>query len=262
MKKLIIFDLDGTLAQSKQPVDEEMALLLSVLLGVVNVAIISGGDWPQFGRQLLPALTPEAPLEKLSLLPTCGTKFFAYDSAWAQLYAEDFSDDQKAEIVRSLERAVGDAAFQIEKTWGPQIEDRGSQITFSALGQLAPVEEKRKWDPEFVKRGKIKALLETRLGDVSVHFGGTTSLDITKPGIDKSYGIGRLSDMLAVSTEEMLYVGDALLPGGNDYPVKKEGVECIQVRDPEDSKRVIEAIFACLRPGRMRPGRVRPGRVP
>ena len=48
MKKLIVFDLDGTLAESKSSVDSEMSALLYDLLAVVKVAVISGGDWPQF----------------------------------------------------------------------------------------------------------------------------------------------------------------------------------------------------------------------
>ena len=52
MKKLVIFDLDGTLAESKSPVDAEMAELLRGLLAVAKVAIISGGDWPQFEKHV------------------------------------------------------------------------------------------------------------------------------------------------------------------------------------------------------------------
>lgn len=253
MKKLIIFDLDGTLAESKLPLDTEMAVLLSALAGIVNVAVISGGDWPQFETQLLSGLSPYTQLKNLSLVPTCGTKFYAHDSGWKQLYSEDFTDGEKAEIVRGLERAIELSAFQIERTWGEQIEDRGSQITFSALGQQAPVEEKKKWDPGFTKRKKMKALLEEFVPDVSVRLGGTTSIDITKPGIDKAYGIAKLSDILDISIGEMLFIGDALFPGGNDYPAKEAGVESIQVRDPDESKRVIEAILACLRSERHDP---------
>ncbi len=44
----------------------------------------------------------------------------------------------------------------------------------------------------------------------------------------------------------MLFVGDALFPGGNDYPAKATGVDSIEVRDPNETKRVIEAVIACL----------------
>src|ERR1700733_4837685 len=246
MKKLIVFDLDGTLAESKSPLDAEMATLLSALLGIVKVAVISGGDWPQFEKQLLANLPHDKHLKNLSLLPPCGTKFYQYAGDWKKIYSEDFTADEKKKIVSSLKQALEAAGFKVEKVWGETIEDRGSQITFSALGQQAPIEEKKKWDPDFSKRKKIKMLLDKLIPEFSVHLGGTTSVDVTKPGIDKAYGIRKLRDTLGIAIQGMIFIGDALFPGGNDCPARDAGVLCIQVRDPEESKRVIEAILACL----------------
>ena len=246
MKKLVIFDLDGTLAESKASLDAEMAALLSRLLGIVKVAVISGGSWKQFTDQLLSNLSDGEHLTNLSLLPTCGTKFFQYDKGWKQRYSEDLTDEEKAKIVGSLHKAVEALGVKAQKTWGEQIEDRGSQVTFSALGQQAPLEEKKKWDPDYAKRKKIKALLDGPLAEFSVRMGGATSIDVTKPGIDKAYGIRKLRDVLSVAIGEMIFIGDALFPGGNDYPAREAGVVSIQVRDPDETKRVVEAIIACL----------------
>jgi len=246
MKKLIVFDLDGTLAESKSSVDAEMAELLQELLGIVKVAVISGGDWPQFQKQLLANLANDQRLESLSLLPTCGTKFFRYAGAWEKLYSEDFTTEEKIKIVGSLEKATGAAGFRVDRVWGEAIEDRGSQITYSALGQQAPLEEKQKWDPDFAKRKKIKAILDKLIPEFSVRMGGATSIDVTKPGIDKAYGIGKLRDILGISLNEMIFIGDALFEGGNDYPVKEAGVVSIAVGGPGETKSVVEAIIACL----------------
>jgi phosphomannomutase len=248
MKKLIVFDLDGTLAESKSAIDAEMSALLGALLGVVRVAVISGGAFPQFETQLVANLPATGDLTRLSLLPTCGTRFYEYDGSWKLLYAEDFSAEQKKKIIAALNDAVDKSGFKAEKTWGEAIEDRDSQITYSALGQQAPLDAKKNWDPDFSKRQKIKALLDPMLPDFAVHLGGSTSIDITLPGIDKAYGIYKLRDILKVSIAEMIYVGDALFPGGNDYPARSTGSVCIQVRDPNETKRVIETIVACLKP--------------
>ena len=245
MKRLIVFDLDGTLAPSKSPIDAEMASLLGKLLEVVKVAIISGGDFPQFETQLLAHL-PDVPLADLSILPTNGTKFYQYGDGWQKLYSEDFTDAQKQKIVDALTKAVAESGFTATKTWGDAIEDRGSQITYSALGQQAPLSEKSVWDPDFAKRKKIKALLDPMLPEFSVHLGGATSIDVTLPGIDKAYGIRKLRDVLGIPIDEMLFLGDALFPGGNDYPAREAGADSIPVRDPEETKHVIEAIIACL----------------
>jgi phosphomannomutase len=241
-----VFDLDGTLAESKAAIDPEMATLLTGLLRVAKVAIISGGDLPQFQLQLVARLPQDELLANLSLLPTCGTRFYTYDDGWHKLYSEDLSDAQKRKITGALNDAVVKAGFTAERTWGPLVEDRESQITFSALGQQAPLEAKKDWDPDFAKRKAIKALLDGSLPDFSVRLGGSTSIDVTLPGIDKAYGIHKLRDVLHIDIAEMLYVGDALFPGGNDYPARETGAVCIQVRDPNETKRVIEVVSACL----------------
>jgi len=249
VKKLIVFDLDGTLAASKSSLDTEMSSLLHDLLGVVKVAVISGGAWLQFEKQVLSHLPKDERLTKLSILPTCGTQFFQYTGGWKRLYAEDFTADEKEKIVSSLNKAVGTAGFPVEKTWGETIEDRGSQVTYSALGQQAPLKEKEKWDSDFAKRKKIKAILDTLIPEFSVRIGGATSIDVTKHGIDKAYGIRKLRDILGISLKEMIYIGDALFVGGNDYPAEQAGVISIPVEGPKETKRVIEAIIACLDDG-------------
>jgi len=246
MKKLIVFDLDGTLAESKSSLDAEMAMLLGALLGIVKVAVISGGNWPQFEKQVLSNLPHDERLKNLSLLPTCGTKFYRYDAVWKILYSEDFTDLEKGKIIRSLKQVMAASGFAVHQNWGEVIEDRGSQITFSAMGQQAPIEEKKKWDTDFAKRQQMKAQLDNLIPEFSVRLGGTTSVDVTKPGIDKAYGIIKLRDTLGIAIQEMIFIGDALFPGGNDYPAEEAGVVSIQVRDPNESKRVIEAIIACL----------------
>lgn len=247
LKNLIVFDLDGTLAPSKSPIDAEMAKLLEGLLAVVKVAIISGGDFPQFDTQVIARLSAGSDLANLSLLPTSGTKFYQYGDGWQKVYSDDLSDADKQKIEQALEQAVAQSGFQPARSWGERIEDRGTQITYSALGQQAPLEEKSTWDPDFSKRKQIKALLDKTLPEFSVRLGGTTSIDVTRPGIDKAYGIRKLRDRLGIPIEQMLFIGDAIFPGGNDYPALEAGAESIAVRDPEDTKRVIEAIVACLR---------------
>jgi HAD superfamily hydrolase (TIGR01484 family) len=246
MKKLIVYDLDGTLAESKSPLDKEMSALLHNLLCIVKVAVISGGGWPQFEKQVLSNLPHDDRLKNLSLLPTCGTKFYKYTGEWKKIYSEDFTEEEKKKIISSLNKSIINAGFKTEKIWGEVIEDRGSQITYSALGQQAPLEEKVKWDPDYIKRKKIKSILDTFIPEFSVRIGGATSIDVTKPGIDKAYGIRKLRDILNISLKEMIFIGDALFPGGNDYPAEEAGVVSIPVKGPGETKRVTEAIIACL----------------
>jgi phosphomannomutase len=244
VKQLVVFDLDGTLAKSKAPLGVGMGKLLGRLMTVARVAIISGGTWTQFQKQLLPYLPTDDRLKRLSMLPTTGTRFMQYDGQWRQLYAEDFTAAEKKKIVGSLDKAFDQSGFRPEKHWGELIEDRGSQITLSALGQEAPLSEKKTWDPDFAKRKKIKAILDPLLPDFSVTLGGATSIDITRPGVDKAYGIHKLRETLDIPIARMMFVGDALFPGGNDHPARTTGVDCIEVRDPQETERVVRAFIA------------------
>jgi HAD superfamily hydrolase (TIGR01484 family) len=210
------------------------------------VAVISGGAWTQFEKQLLTDLPKNSQLANLSLLPTCGTKFFQFSGKWMELYSEDLTAEQKKKIIDSLIKASAEAGIHPDKVWGDVIDDRGSQVTYSALGQQAPLAEKEKWDADFAKRKKIAAILEKLIPEFSVRLGGATSIDVTKPGIDKAYGINKLRDTLHISLKEMIYIGDALFPGGNDYPAEQDGVVSIPVKGPDDTNVVIKTILACL----------------
>ncbi len=243
MKKLIVFDLDGTLATSKQAIDEDMRGLFVELLGIRSVAVISGGDWPQFERQLLEQLPPSNIFTNLFLLPTSGTKFYRFDRLWTQIYADTFTDDERRRVKDALGRAVSGSGLAGEGVWGEQIEDRGSQITFSGLGQQAPTDAKAAWDPHIQKRNRLKTLLDRALPDFAVRIGGSTSIDITRPGIDKAYGIHKSASVSGFDLPEMLFVGDALYPGGNDAPVRDAGVATIAVNDISETKLVIETII-------------------
>ncbi|CUS45246.1 MAG: HAD-IIB family hydrolase [Pseudomonadota bacterium] len=245
MKQLVAFDLDGTLAESKQPLQEPMGEALADLLGVAQVAVISGGDWPQFEKQVASRLPARADLTRLWLMPTTGTKLYRYDGSWRAVYAELFDDAQKHAIFDAFDAALKATGFVPEKTWGERIEDRGSQITFSALGQQAPLDAKEHWDPDFAKRKVIQADLRKRLPGLSINMGGATSIDVTREGVDKAYGLKKLRDTSGILLDAMLFIGDAIFPGGNDYPAKELGLDTVRVRDPGDTLSAIAAIVAC-----------------
>ncbi|MBY8826950.1 HAD-IIB family hydrolase [Hephaestia mangrovi] len=248
MKTLVAFDLDGTLAESKQALTDDMAEALADLLGVADVAVISGGDWPQFDKQVASRLPQRADRGRLWLMPTTGTKLYTYrNGSWSAVYAELFSDDEKKEIVAAFDAALDATGFVPERSWGERIEDRGSQITFSALGQQAPLDAKEAWDPDHAKRKVIQVDLQRRLPGLAINIGGTTSIDVTRAGVDKAYGLRKLSEQSGIALDAMLFIGDAIFPGGNDYPARELGLDTVKVRDAQDTMSVIAAVVACLK---------------
>lgn len=247
MKKVIAFDLDDTLAITKSTISDVMADLLGQLPEKYQICIISGGRFEQFQKQVIDALKiPHHLLANFHMMPTCGTRYYRYDDIsreWKVIYNEDIPDKDKKRIISILIEAAKWCGYLEEKPYGEIVEDRLSQITFSACGQQAPPDVKYAWDPDTKKRQKIRDKILPQLTDYEVRIGGTTSIDVTLPGIDKAYGMEKLMNVLEVGKEEILFVGDKLEEGGNDYPVKAMGIDTIAVDRWEDTALVIETLI-------------------
>ncbi|MEK9177522.1 MAG: HAD-IIB family hydrolase [Patescibacteria group bacterium] len=238
---LIIFDLDGTLTPSKSPLESEIAELLVKLLARKKVAVISGCGYTQFQTQFLNKFpTSSDSFANLLLLPVSGTQLYTWRGTWCEQYTEHLSSKEKEKIMAALNESLKMGGYiEPERIYGPIIEDRGSQITFSGLGQRAPLVLKSAWDPGRAKRERIAEILRKKISEFDVRLGGATSIDITKRGVNKGYGVRKLEDFLKITADRILFVGDALFQGGNDYPARATGVDCIQVKGPEETKELI-----------------------
>lgn len=247
MNKLIIFDLDGTLAESKQPLTSEMAELVTRLLAATRVAVISGGALSQFLKQVVSQLSVNANLANLYLLPTSGAALYEFQNDdWEKIYEERLSEKDKDTIetaMRAAAKETGLINFS-EQSWGERIEYRGGQVSMSALGQQAPIALKKKWDSDHKKRHVLQANIAARLPEFSVGIGGATTIDVTKRGIDKAYGIRKLCERLGISESKALYIGDELESGGNDEAVYKTEAQTKVVKGPADTERLIKSIIA------------------
>lgn len=246
MHKLIIFDLDGTLAESKQPITSEMALLLTKLLATTRVAIISGGALSQFLKQVIAMLPVDADLAHLYLLPTSGAALYEYkNDGWNKIYEERLSEKDKDTIETAMVAAAEKTGVIDFSTpsWGERIEYRGGQVSLSALGQQAPLALKKTWDPKHAKRHKLQEVLAAHLPGFSVGIGGATTIDVTRRGVDKAYGVRKLCERLGLHESDALYVGDELEAGGNDEAVYKTEAQTQAVKDPLETIHFIENLL-------------------
>ncbi len=252
MKKILAFDSDDTIVLSKMPASDRMAGLLAELLRWYDICIISGTGfesviYPNTVRQIEQKIKDidGADLSRLHIMPTCGTRYYRYDGEWKLQYQEDLTDDQKARIFTAIEQSAKKLDMWEENPAGEIIEDRLSQITYSALGQQATPEVKYAWaEANKNKRKQLNNAVKALIPEFEVRTAGTTSLDITKPGIDKAYGMHKLMEATGVSMDEILFFGDKLEEGGNDYPVRAMGVDCIAVERWEDTAYALEGIAA------------------
>lgn len=246
-KKLIVFDLDGTLTESKSDMDSEMAGLLKKLLEKKMAAIIGGGKYETFQKQFLAKLdaSPEL-LKNLFIFPVTATVFYKYGPrGWEEVYRESLSKEEKEKVLAAFEKTFQELNYKHpDKIYGELIEDRGGEITFSALGQESPLEAKEKWNKENRDiRAKMEETLQKLLPDIEVKVAGLTSIDVTRKEVDKAYGIRQMEKYLGVPIKEMLFVGDDFSHEGNDEPVLKTGVLSFEVKGVEETKGLIRSFF-------------------
>lgn len=248
-KRLIAFDVDDTLVKSKNPLTNEMRDLLARLLDKYEVAIISGSRYEIFQTNIIEPLAGVAgdSLKRMHILPTCGTRYYTYSGDvknWNLEYAEDFTEEQKAEISEACERRAREFGLWPEEPFGEVIEDRFSQIAMSLLGQEAPAEAKYEWFNTHKEEAyRLTEKIAEDLPDYEVRYGGTTTVDVTSKGIDKAFGMQKLLDALDLQKEDALFIGDRLEEGGNDYPVKAMGVDTIDVDGWETTPYVVRGIL-------------------
>lgn len=245
--KVYGFDLDNTLASSKQPMAPAMIERFSRLTGCAVVAVISGGGIGVVTSQVLDVLTPTANRYNLHVMPTSGSRYYRWDgSSWALVYAHDLDADDAAVIEASLEHHAKALGMWQDEVWGPRIENRGSQITFSALGQYAPFEAKNAWDPDNSKKRALVEAVRADLPDFKVRAGGYSSVDVSRLGLDKAFAVRTLADMLHVDVEHIAFTGDRMTPDGNDYPAVAAGAMGMRVQDPHDALDLMDALLARL----------------
>ena len=238
--KAFAFDLDGTLAVSKSALSEEVSEFLCKLLSRGKVVMVISGGWmPQFEKQFLANFKcSEENLKKLYLMPTSGAiMYFRNEKAeWEKKYEHAIPQGDVSKISDAFDDILKRLSFEMpkENIWGEQFENRITQISYSALGQQAPIEEKEKWDSDDTKKAEMVDLLTPMLPKYAVKSGGTTTIDITLKGIDKGFGMEQFLKEVGFTKEDVLFTGDRLYEGGNDYAVVRTDVDTCEVEDPAD----------------------------
>lgn len=256
MKKVLAFDIDQTLNIAKTPIPPDIATLLKSCLHYFEICPISGQKFDQFIIQIVDPLkaagvTPEE-LSHLHLFVAQGTQYYQFDinaNDWQQIYNYPLTDQQVQTITRALEQAAKELGFweADQLADGDEIiENRLTQVTFSALGQKAGTEAKYAWDPDHKKRDAIANRARALAPDFEFEVAGTTSINAFTPGMNKTFGMTHLLKELKVAKSDILYFGDMTQPGGNDYPVVQMGIDTITVRNHEDTSFALRGILGIL----------------
>ena len=238
--KLVAFDLDGTLAPSKGFISLEVAYSLSELLYDTQVCIVTGGTKKQILSQVVKRLPKGSNLKNLSIMPTSGAEYLKFGLfGWKPIYSLKLKRREIRRIKRVVKLSATLLGYWPKESYGKTIDNRGAQITFSGLGQRAPGYLKDSWDKNGNKKKKLRSKISGYLPDFEVRSGGSTSIDITKKGIDKGFAVLELIRLNSLNIDEVVFVGDRFDKDGNDFPVLQTGVRCIEVKNPWQTVGVI-----------------------
>ncbi len=247
--QIVSFDLDGTITESRQPIEQTMVNLLCELSKSVTVVIISGSSFKNLLVQLdlLLNIEDKQIFENIILMPTNGSTSYSYNNstgAWELSDSVLMFPDIKTKVIQTLEKVISSENFDIPKeSIGPKIEDRGTQISFAGLGIDAPIEDKKLWDPNKIKRKEIVEFIAPLLPETDIFIAGTTTIDILPKGITKGTMLEKMLENRGLKKENLLFIGDALFEGGNDYEVKKHGFNIIPTSGPVQTIEIIESLL-------------------
>ena len=250
-KKVIIADVDDTICDSCQQISFEMADQIDLMISRgYSFAFISGTKSVDLVKMISSRVKGEH-----HILGTTGTNYTFVKSLDLkdennlsndrnkEIYNYNFNTEEKIEIICALERLIKEYNIESLTTKEDQLQDRESQITLSAIGRNAPLELKASFDPDCNKRFEWMKFLKNFLSEdkYDIRAGGTTSLDVTRKGLDKEWGIRKFAENKDIKLNEVLFFGDKLHQGGNDYPAKRI-VDCIKVKCPEDTLKELKKI--------------------
>lgn len=242
--RAVMFDLDETLAESFTPAAPTMLERLTRLSRALPFAVISGAGFDRIERDLMLHM-PAARRENIALFPNSSSQCFLWHDGWRAAYDIELSEDERVEIRRAIERAILEVPEAREAPhWGERVVDRGAQIAFAIIGTEAPHDAKRSWDPLGEKRAAIAKHLSLELPGYDVYTGGSSTVDITRAGINKAYGVRWYAEHLGAKPADLLYIGDALYPGGNDYVVIPTGIATRRTESPLQTEQFIDEILS------------------
>ena len=198
--------MDQTLAPARQPILPEMFDYVSSL--PQDIVIVSGQEVDKIIWQSnsLPAFR----------LGQNGNH--AVDVNKVELWNIPLEDHHRDQILDHISEIVEILEHELNHDWNP-IEDRGAQITFSPIGNTAPHELKKAYDPDRKKRESLLASIPFASEDLIVKIGGSTSLDYIHKDRHKGANVQKIIDLMGWDKDECIYFGDGLYPGGNDEAV-------------------------------------------
>lgn len=243
--RAVIFDLDDTLSESGQPPLETVLNKLVALSSRVPVAIISGASFERIERDVGKRLAlTHAHHGNFYVFPETAAQCHHWkNNAWEMAYHFPLPFEERESIKAALNEVVAELRLYESAEDVSWVVERETSIAFVGVVKGASQAEKKAWDPDGKKRLRLANALQERLPGYEVRIGGSTTIDITRKGMTKAYGVEWLANELNIHPNEMLFIGDAFYEGGNDAVVIPTGIQIHATSGPEETEQLIDKML-------------------
>lgn len=234
MRTCYVFDVDGTLTESRQHISAGHKALLKHFCKDNIVYLLTGSDHPKTKEQL-----------------GCVTNSVhgSFQCGGNEYWVDD-------KLVTTAEPFV--APLELHKFWKEKLKNskfplrtglhedyRNGLVNYSILGRNATIGERKlyeKWDKETNERNEIAKDLNLLFPDYTAQVAGGTGIDVFEAGKDK----GQVYHILKDSYDKIIFFGDDCQEGGNDHPFVvqcKHPDEFNHVSGPDETFELLEDVY-------------------
>ncbi|MBR1868347.1 MAG: HAD family phosphatase [Clostridia bacterium] len=234
MKKLIAFDLDGTLTQHRSYLEEENAELLRKLQKKYKIIMVGAGAAERIYRQM-----NRFPID---IIGNYGMEESAMVNGEFKLIRRDKTYPDKEYFLKQAEYLREKYGYTEYKGESVEFHESG-MVTFPLLGTKADIADKIAFDPTRAKRKILYPEVLELFKDYNVYIGGSSSFDFSEKKYNKYYAIKSYCERNGYTLDEALFVGDDYGEGGGDSHIRIHGIDYIEITD---YKKVGEALSFLL----------------
>lgn len=234
MKKLIGFDLDGTLTQHRTPIPEAVRTLLDDLGRRYRLVMVGAGNCPRIFAQM-----GNYPID---IVGNYGMQEATVENGELRIIRQDTCPADRERFLREAARLREQYGYT--EFAGDSVEFHESgMVTFALLGTKADLADKLAFDPDRSKRRKMYADVCATFPDYVVYIGGSSSFDLAPARYNKydamcAYGASR-----GIGVEDMIFVGDDFDDGGGDSHIRLRGMDYVRIKDYRTSPETLRRIF-------------------
>ena len=235
-KKIVAFDLDGTITQHRTELGDENKAVLEKLAEKYKLMIVGAGVCMRIWKQL-----KNFPID---IIGCYGMQYgkYNYETKTLDILRSDKKECDRESVLQRVD--VLRKQFGYTEYAGDSVDFHESgAVTIALLGTKAKIEDKLAFDPTREKRRPIYPTGVEMFPDFNVFVGGSSSFDMTPAPFNKYYALDKFCKEEGYSHEDIVFIGDDYGLGGNDESVYKSDFDFITVDDYRELAKAVEVLL-------------------